>query len=428
VGGTAADWWRQVSESADIVYEAYYDAPNMIRRGPVMANRRMRLGVRELVDLFGSIGVQPERLGIMLGFHSAQTPGIAGRQGLQPREAWFRVVKWEALTAREVATDERLSTVWSWGWGTFGPESVDADKADAACVWLWTRNTALCDAPAAVGPAFDTSLAEGQIVLPPRAACTFAGGNVSRAAVARLAAFTRDPRAALTAQFARASMRRAVAVSSEEVVAAEQAAIARSFHGSRSAYLQALQRRHATVQVARGAIADELRRRALPALLARTDPTQTPFGWTIARESRLADTATCRDDVLPGTGDFPASDARDVGVMPLPARLPFLFRDHAAPAAPAQPAATPKGAQITLTWTPGREADLAGYDVLRSLDGGPYTKLNAAPLQRLDYVDVLPAPAAAATYVIRARDSSGNLSPLSPSASSVDTLERARHQ
>jgi hypothetical protein len=415
VAGATADWWRQVAQSADIVYEAYYDATRIYPMGSLMGTRRMRMGIRNVVALFESVGIPPARLGIMLGFHSAQTPGIAGRQGLQPREAWLRVVKWEAFATRQVALEEHLSSIWSWGWGTFGPESVDADKSVAACTYLWARNPALCDAPAMAGPAFNTSRVEGQIVVPKTAACTLAGRHVELAAVDRLTALTRDPQQALTAQFTRAALSGVGTVKLSQVRAVEQAVVARSFHGSWQAYRKALARRHATVAIARGVIVDELQRRNIAALLTRHASVGT-FEWTTALLQKRAETAICRGDVLPGFGDFPASDVRDIGPVQLPALLPFLFRDHSAPAAPAVPTATQAGSGVTLAWAGGREPDLAGYDVLRSLGGGNYTKLNAVLLPRLSFVDrTLPA-GQAASYVVRAVDTSGNRSKLSPPA------------
>jgi hypothetical protein len=417
VDGVAADWWRQVARSAQVVYEAYYDAPHMIELGPLMANRRMRLGIRNVVSMYEGIGIAPDRLGIMLGFHSAQTPGIAGRQGLQPREAWFRVVKWEALTGRQLATDLHLASVWSWGWGTFGPESVDPDKADAACVYLWGRDAGLCDAPARVGDSFNTSRPEGQLVMPATAVCTFQGGSISESAVDRLAMLTGDSQTALTAQFVRAALTRAAPVGAAEVLAQERRTIDGAFHGNRQAYLDALRRRHATLTTARGVIADELRRQVLATRLANADAAQTAFGWAIERESQLATTATCRGDVLPGTGDFPASDAREVGVVPLPTLLPFLFRDRTAPGRPEGPTVAVEGASVTISWTAGSEPDLAGYDVFRSTAGGAYTRLNDQPLQRLSEVDAATAIGQTASYAIRAVDTSGNRSKLSPAGS-----------
>ena len=414
VAGATALWWQQLAKSGDIIYEAYYDASHIYPMGPVMGNRRMRLGIRNVVTLFESADIPAARLGVMLGFHSAQTPGIAGRQGLQPTAAWLRVVKWEALAALQVATEEHLTSIWSWGWGTFGPESVDADKAIAACTYLWARDPALCNAPAGAGATFNASKVEGQIVVPSGAACTFAGGHVWQAAVTRLASLTRDPQVALTALFARAALSRVVPVGRPQVLAAEQAAIDRSFHGDRQAYLRALDKRHVSLATARGVIGDELRRRALAPWLIQQGSDETVFAWTADREAQLATTATCLGDVLPGSGNFPASDARDIGVVPLPALLPFLFADRTPPAAPALPVATTAAAGVTLTWTAGHEPDLAGYDVIRSIGGITPGLLNPVPLERLTFVDKTVPKGQTATYVIRAVDSSGNLS--APSA------------
>src|SRR5438270_6867713 len=112
--GETAAWWQQVAQVGDIVYESYYDASHIYALGPLMGNRRMRLGMRFFVAEFEAAGVPPTRLGVMLGFHSARTPGIGGRQGLQPREAWLRAVKWEALAARQVAQDTSIASIWSW--------------------------------------------------------------------------------------------------------------------------------------------------------------------------------------------------------------------------------------------------------------------------------------------------------------------------
>jgi len=414
VAGDAAAWWRQLAASATVVYEAYYDASHIYPMGSVMGNRRMRMGIQNVIDLFGGAGVMPPQLGVMLGFHSAQTPGIAGRQGLQPREAWFRVVKWEALAARELARRDNLASIWSWGWGTFGPESVDADKAAAACAYLWTRDPALCDAPAMIGPAFNTSLVEGQIVLPAGVACTFEDGRLMQSAVDKLAALTGNRQDALTALFARAAMSRLANVTSQQVLAAEHKVIARAFGGNQAAYVRALAKRHATVAVARGIIGDALRRQALVVSLAKSDPAATVFGTTIAHESKLATTAICTNDVLPGTGSFPASDDRDIGVAMLPKLLPFLLGDKTAPAAPAAPLAAPGSKGVALTWTSGSEPDLAGYDVYQSISGGPVTKLNTAPVARLDFLAPKLAAGQTAVYAIRAVDASGNQSAASP--------------
>jgi hypothetical protein len=413
--GDAATWWRQVAQTGELVYEAYYDARRISAMGPVMGNRRMRLGERNVIRQFKAIGINPASLGIMLGFHSAQTPGIGGRQGLQPTSSWLRVVKWEALQARRVAADEGLSSVWSWGWGTFGPESVDADKAAAACVYLWARDSTLCDGLAVAGTDFNSALAEGQIVLPDGVACAFAAGHVRTAAVDALAILIRNRHAALTAVFGRVALRSAAPVPNADVLAAERATIDRVFHGDRQGYLAALTRSHATLAVARDIIRDELRRRAITRQLAAQGSTQTTLGYTADREAQLVNTAICLNDELPGSGDFPRTDAREVGVVPLLAKLPYLFGDKTAPARPAVPAAAQGGVgTLSLTWEYGAEADLAGYLVYRATtSGGPYVPVGSF-LGRPTYLDTAAPRGQTAYYVVKAVDTSGNVSKPSP--------------
>ena len=62
----------------------------------------------------------------MLTFSS--TPHAGGREGLQPLSKWLDVVKWEALAAKQVASELQLASVWSWGWAAFNPAGNDPDK------------------------------------------------------------------------------------------------------------------------------------------------------------------------------------------------------------------------------------------------------------------------------------------------------------
>src|SRR5206468_10180227 len=105
------------------------------------------------------IGIPTSRLGMMLQFSS--TRGAGGREGLQPLAKWLDVVKWEALAAKQVAAEVRISTIWSWGWATYNPAGNDPDKPLVACTYLWTRDHALCDAPSLAGTSLDTSLDVG---------------------------------------------------------------------------------------------------------------------------------------------------------------------------------------------------------------------------------------------------------------------------
>ena len=83
------------------------------RTGPIVANRRMRAAFRRAVAQYVEIGIP------VTNRAHARVPERPGtRRGLRPREAWYEVIKWQALAAREIASRDEVATVWSWGWGT----------------------------------------------------------------------------------------------------------------------------------------------------------------------------------------------------------------------------------------------------------------------------------------------------------------------
>jgi hypothetical protein len=406
VAGEAAAWWREVGSVAHIAYEAYYNAVRLDALGRIVGPRRIRLGMRAAIRRFTSVGVAPGRIGLVLGFQVGQ--GKMGREGLQPRENWFRVVKWNTLAAKQVATELGLATVWSWGWGTFGAASADPDKPVAACVHLWSRDPALCDAPAAAGPAFNRSRVEGVILIPDGVRCISAAGRLGEAVVDGLVRLTGDARAGLDAAFTRLTLRKRAPVSTDEILAVESDAIARAFAGSNDAYLAALAERNVTLAIARGVIGDELRRGRLAVQL---EPGQTVLGSIADTVSAELDTATCVGDELPGSGDFPRSDQREVPAVPLASFLPFLFDDTTPPAPPQGALAAVEEGGVRLDWADSPEADLAGYDVYR-LDptGGEPALLTSAPLTRSTFLDDEVADGATVVYVVRAVDTSLNAS------------------
>jgi hypothetical protein len=153
--GAAGRWWRAVAQAATIVRELYLPAPWLHAFGPSRASVYMRFELRRAVRNLTTIGVPSSRVGIALGFQS----GSGGRMGLAPAP-WFEVVKRETLATRQVAGELALASVWSWGWAAFPGTRADPDAARAACVFLWTRDAGLCDAPAAAGRAFDRSLSQ----------------------------------------------------------------------------------------------------------------------------------------------------------------------------------------------------------------------------------------------------------------------------
>jgi hypothetical protein len=408
--GDAASWWQQVGQAGSIAYEAYFDARKISALGSLLGNRRVRLGMRKALAPFVAVGVPPGRLGLVLGFHSGLIAGAGGRQGLQPREAWLRVVKWETLAARQVATDLHLGSIWVWGWGTFAAGSVDADKPAAACVSLWARNQSLCAAPTVGGSGFNTSLTEGQIVLPPGVACNlYHSRRIRSPDITRLAVFTGDRSSALDTLFARIVFRSRVQVGNDQVLAVEQQSIDRDFGGDRSAYLAALAQAHATLGIARNVIRDELKRRAIPAILAATGSDQAPYDWEATWLTAEARTMICLRDELPGGGDIRTDDNRYVPIVPLPARLPFLFDDTTPPAAVPEAGAAAIGKTVELTWRAPIDPDVAGFGIFRSpTPGGPYTKLSARLLIVGGFTDTSAPLGVPSYYVVRAVDTSGN--------------------
>jgi hypothetical protein len=270
--GDAGDWWRQVAQVSDIVREVYFGAPRIYEQGPILGNRSIRAAYRGAVDELTSIGVPPGRIGLMMGFDT--NPGWGGREGLKPASAWFDVVKWQALAAKEIASERHISTVWSWGWAHWAlvPGSQDPDKARAACVYLWTRNPHLCNGPKAAGPGFDTSRTEGQLFFPQGVRCLVAGERLGSGGLSRLGTLTSDPEVAFATLFARVATALVVPLSGERIVRAERAVVDERFGGSRTAYNAALARAHARPETARGVIADELRRAVIESRLRVATP------------------------------------------------------------------------------------------------------------------------------------------------------------
>ena len=271
-GGEAVDWWRAVAQVADLAREVYFPATLVYKKGAVTGSRDIRIAFRQGVLDFTEIGVPASRIGLVLGFHT--TRGSGGREGLQPREAWFRTVKWQALAARQVAAELKIGSIISWGWASWTtlPQEIDPDKSTAACVYLWTRDPRLCDAPVAAGPSFNTSRTEGQLLLPKGARCVVGRVQITWSALRGLSAVTQDVQLAMTALYGRAVTSEFTHVRPARLRAAERAVIAANFGGSRAAYYAALVRAHASVATARGVIADELRRLDIQSRIHVTRP------------------------------------------------------------------------------------------------------------------------------------------------------------
>jgi hypothetical protein len=221
--------------------------------------------------------------------------------------------------------------VWSWGWGTYNADGNDPDKAGAACAWLWARDRSLCDAPATLGAGFDADLRAGQIDLPAGTRCMLGDAAVTTNQIGELARVTGDAELALSALYGRLVERRFASATGAEVLAAERAVVRERFRGGRAAYLTALARDRATIGVARGVLADEVRRAALQAQLRTPAPTATEIGRFY--------------------GTYAPVLAREVEISPAPSWLPTGRGVVLASVAPARLFVVPTGRSSTV-WSP----------------------------------------------------------------------------
>ncbi len=261
--GDAGVWWQEVAGVSDILREAYIPATILYKAGPVLGNRMLRTAYRSDVEQFTSLGIPPHRIGLITTMST--TVGFGGRNGLKPASAWYDVVKWQALSLRQVAAETGIGSLWSWGWGEWTTPEKDPAKLGAACVWLWTRSPSLCNGLAVAGAGFEPSRTEGQIRLGSGVQCVVGRTRLSNDAVQRLQLVTGDRDAALTALYSRLAESSAVHVPVRQAAVAERAIVAERFGGSWRAYGAALSAAHASRAIALGVLGDELRRAKIEA-------------------------------------------------------------------------------------------------------------------------------------------------------------------
>jgi hypothetical protein len=393
----AVAWWQSVSKVADIVREVYLPATKVWPLGPVLGNRLLRESYRNAMTTFAAVGIPADRLGVMISFLSAK--GVGGRNGLQPASAWYQVVKWEALSAKEVAKELGLGSVFSWGWQEWNAKEIDPNKPDAACVWLWARTQRLCNAPKMVGKTFNTSLSAGQIQLSHGTVCRADGfGGIGAGAIGSLQALTGDRGAALSALFERLVESTEQKVPQRAVLAAEDEVIRESFHGSRSAYVAALRQAHATLGVARAVLADELRRARLEQPRYAPQPTSAEVAAFYAAYPDLLVRRVRVSPVPPwlakGTG-FALAEAAPQRVFSLPAgrksQIATLLGSFTVkPLAAAQPL----GALPLATARPSIVATLRGFERAQSFETWTIAQQDRALTRTICLRDQLPQPAA----------------------------------
>jgi hypothetical protein len=393
----AVAWWQAVAKVSDIVREVYLPATKVWPLGPTLGNRLLRLSYRNAVTTFTSIGIPANRLGVMISFLSAK--GVGGRNGLQPASAWYQVVKWEALAAKQVSKELGLGSIFSWGWQEWNAKEMDPDKPKAACVWLWARTKRLCNAPKTLGKTFNSSLSEGQIELSHGTVCRADGfGGIGAGAIGPLQALTGDRSAALSALFERLVESTEQRVPQKAVLAAEREVILESFHGSRSAYLAGLRQSHATLGLARAILADEIRRARLEQPRYAPQPTgtevsafYTAYPDLLVRRVRVSPTPPW---LAKGTG-FALAEAAPQRVFTVPAgrqaKIATLLGTFTVrPLAAAQPL----GALPLSTARPSIVATLRGFERAQSFENWTIGQEDRALNKTICLKDQLPQPAA----------------------------------
>jgi hypothetical protein len=393
----AVVWWHSVAKVADIVREVYLPATRIWPLGPILGNRLLRESYRNAVTALTSIGIPANRLGIMISFLSHK--GVGGRNGLEPASAWYQVVKWEALSAKQISKELGLGSVFSWGWQEWNRREMDPDKPKAACVWLWARTRSLCNAPRKLGKRFDRSLTAGQIRFAHGGVCRAEGiGDIGAGAVGSLQALTGDRSAALSALFERIVEASEQPVSRKAVLAAQRVVVRNSFHGSRSAYLAALRQAHASVGVALAVFGDELRRARLEQPRYAPKPTA---GEVAAFYASYPDLLVRRVRVSPTppwlaakTG-FALAESAPQRLFSLPAgrrsRVSTLLGTFSVrPLGPAQPL----GALPLSAVRPAIVAALRGFERAQSFERWTIAQQNRALNRTICLRDQLPEPAA----------------------------------
>lgn len=96
--------------------------------------------------------------------------------------------------------------------------------------------------------------------------------------------------------------------------------------------------------------------------------------------------------------------------------------DGTSPQAPAGLTTTSSPTKVDLSWNANTEADLSGYNLLRSTtSGGPYVKINGDPIEILTYSDS--GLVGTYYYVLEAIDIAGNTSPFSSEVTANPTFE-----
>ena len=291
----------------------HFNAPVPLRASAYYpGSRTRRIAMRTALESLTALGISGNRLGLLLGFQSG--PGKGGREGLSPDHRWFEIVKRDALAARRIASELDISTIWSWGWGTFNAAGADADKPRAACVYLWTRNPGLCNGPAAAGPGFSVDTIAGQLNLARGVQCRTGAGKIQTSAMESLLPAAGDRVTALTVLLTRRIIGGLGApIGKADVARALELVIGEHFGGSLEAYRAAVGEKGLGDDLVDQILADQLRRQSAEATLAVTKPGVGILSWMNRRLASALRPAVCLRDELPANALFTWAS-----------RLPFL--------------------------------------------------------------------------------------------------------
>jgi len=245
-------WWRQVAQVASIVREVYFGAPKIYKLGIVQGSRTIRQMFRA--------GAGDFHLDRDPAFEARDHAPASRHDGLRRArtpaagEQWFELTKLQALAARTVAKRAPPRVRLVPGAGRRGRGRDDPDKHANACVYLWTRNPKLCDAPRMRRARVEHRSDRGPVDLPAGLALHREwkpGALGPRASISRL---TQDPQPPSRLAYGRAVASSYAQVNSKAILDAEKAVIALHFGGSRAAYIAALRHDRASVAIARGII------------------------------------------------------------------------------------------------------------------------------------------------------------------------------
>jgi flagellar hook assembly protein FlgD/fibronectin type 3 domain-containing protein len=132
----------------------------------------------------------------------------------------------------------------------------------------------------------------------------------------------------------------------------------------------------------------------------------------------LTEVRVLKKDFIPGT-DFTDSDLPNgkytytlkalnlCGVEGPAAEVTAAVGDVIPPAPVLNLTASVNGSDVTLQWTGGSDADLAGYNLYRNDGDGAWKKINTSPIPGTNFLDAL-VPNGSHAYRVTAQDATGN--------------------